>query len=90
MGLFRKEIPNIFTCSKCGYVSKKWLGRCPACGTFDTFADSSEKKKDQPPEPQKGIVKETIIERQVFVIRCAYCGNVYPAEKQKCPSCGGR
>lgn len=27
-----------FHCSHCGYQSVKWLGRCPNCGEWDTFA----------------------------------------------------
>ncbi len=28
-----------FVCAECGYVSPKWLGRCPACGKFNTLAE---------------------------------------------------
>ena len=28
-----------FCCSGCGYQSVKWLGRCPNCGEWDTFAE---------------------------------------------------
>ena len=28
-----------FVCSECGYVSPKWLGRCPDCGKFNTMAE---------------------------------------------------
>jgi DNA repair protein RadA/Sms len=27
-----------FSCSECGYRSVKWLGRCPNCGAWDSFA----------------------------------------------------
>ena len=28
-----------FVCSECGAVSPRWLGRCPACGKFNTMAE---------------------------------------------------
>lgn len=30
---------NIFFCSNCGYESPKWLGKCPACGEWNTFVE---------------------------------------------------
>lgn len=26
-----------FVCRECGYQTVKWLGRCPSCGSFDSF-----------------------------------------------------
>jgi DNA repair protein RadA/Sms len=28
-----------YVCSECGYDSAKWLGKCPACGRWDTFKE---------------------------------------------------
>ncbi len=28
-----------FFCQQCGYESAKWLGKCPACGAWNTFAE---------------------------------------------------
>lgn len=28
-----------FVCSECGYSSPKWLGRCPSCGAWNSFAE---------------------------------------------------
>ena len=33
----------MFICSKCGYKSVKWLGRCPVCNSWESF---SEEKKN--------------------------------------------
>lgn len=30
---------TIFTCQKCGYQSAKWLGRCPDCAEWNSFAE---------------------------------------------------
>ncbi len=31
-----------FRCQNCGYQSLKWLGRCPTCGQWDSFAEHQE------------------------------------------------
>jgi len=28
---------TVFVCNECGYESSKWLGKCPACGNWNTF-----------------------------------------------------
>lgn len=35
----KKQRP-IHTCSECDYVSPKWLGRCPECGSWGTLQES--------------------------------------------------
>jgi len=30
-----------FVCNECGYVSPKWLGRCPDCGKFNTLTEEA-------------------------------------------------
>lgn len=30
---------NVFTCQSCGYQSPKWLGRCPDCSKWNSFAE---------------------------------------------------
>jgi len=36
-----------FVCSECGYRSVKWLGRCPSCGQWDSFAQASALKAEE-------------------------------------------
>ena len=31
---------NIYTCTECGDISPKWLGKCPACGAWNTLIES--------------------------------------------------
>ncbi len=31
-----------FVCTECGYESAKWMGRCPSCGTWNTFREVRE------------------------------------------------
>ena len=32
-----KKTATVFVCNSCGYESTKWLGKCPACGEWNTF-----------------------------------------------------
>lgn len=34
-----------FVCSHCGYETIKWLGKCPDCGEWNTFAEELREKK---------------------------------------------
>jgi len=36
---------TIFTCSQCGHEAGRWLGRCPGCGTYNSFEESIVDKK---------------------------------------------
>ncbi len=33
------KVKNVFFCQSCGYESPKWLGRCPGCGEWNSFAE---------------------------------------------------
>ena len=32
-----KKSTTVFVCNGCGYESSKWLGKCPACGEWNSF-----------------------------------------------------
>jgi DNA repair protein RadA/Sms len=36
---------TVFFCKECGYESAKWLGQCPACKSWDAFAEEPVVKK---------------------------------------------
>lgn len=41
---------TVYFCQSCGYEAPKWLGKCPACGEWNTFAEEKitvSKKSDQ-------------------------------------------
>ena len=38
---------TIFVCNECGYESSKWLGKCPACGAWNTFFEQKITKAKQ-------------------------------------------
>ena len=30
---------TVFVCKECGYVTQKWMGRCPQCGSWNTLIE---------------------------------------------------
>jgi DNA repair protein RadA/Sms len=44
------KIKTTYFCQSCGQQSAKWLGRCPACGEWNTFVEELVQKD----EPEKG------------------------------------
>ena len=56
---------NIFVCSQCGYVSKKWLGRCPECESWNTMEEEApprEQSKSSERARVDGAKAELLIE----------------------------
>lgn len=39
------KIKTKFVCQSCGYISAKWLGRCPNCNEWNTFVEEVEEVK---------------------------------------------
>lgn len=37
---------SVFYCQSCGYESAKWLGKCPSCESWNTFAEEIVSKED--------------------------------------------
>jgi DNA repair protein RadA/Sms len=42
------KIPTLFECQSCGYSSAKWLGRCPDCGSWNSFVEEKRVLKPKP------------------------------------------
>ena len=36
------KVKTSFVCSKCGYTTAKWLGRCPDCGAWNTMNEETQ------------------------------------------------
>ncbi len=43
-----KKEASCFVCAQCGFVSRKWLGRCPDCGAWDSLAEERERAMARP------------------------------------------
>ena len=39
-----KNTQTVFVCNECGYESSKWLGKCPACNSWNTFFEQKIEK----------------------------------------------
>ncbi len=37
----------IYQCTECGYTTSKWMGKCPECGEWNSFAEKQEKNGSQ-------------------------------------------
>jgi DNA repair protein RadA/Sms len=35
----KAKMTTVFFCNECGYESSKWMGQCPACRAWNTFAE---------------------------------------------------
>ena len=42
------KIKKAFFCKNCGYNAPKWLGRCPACGEWNTFTEEVVARESGP------------------------------------------
>jgi DNA repair protein RadA/Sms len=47
------KIKTAFFCTNCGYESTKWLGKCPACNTWNTFVEEVVQKNNAQPQVWK-------------------------------------
>lgn len=56
----KKKEQQLFVCGQCGYESRKWLGRCPDCGQWDSLTEQqrpvavSARRKVSTPESLSG------------------------------------
>ncbi len=73
MGKKRKET-TVFYCQECGYESTKWLGKCPGCGSWNTFVQekiirgntgNGKVKNTVQPQPLKTIQGGVQLQRLV-------------------------
>jgi len=48
---------SIFICQECGAESPKWIGHCPACGSWNTYV---EEKVSRTPKGEKTIMRGDI------------------------------
>lgn len=44
----------VFVCQACGHASAKWLGRCPECGSWNSFSEEWV-AKERPVERPRGL-----------------------------------
>ena len=53
---------SIFVCLECGYESLRWLGKCPACNTWNTFL---EEQKENTSNSVKNVINKKILQGEM-------------------------
>lgn len=46
-----KKEKTVYFCQECGFESSKWMGQCPACHTWNSFAEEKVKTKSVSSSP---------------------------------------
>ncbi len=70
-----KKATTVFVCNECGYESSKWLGKCPACGTWNSFfeekvASSSTGSSSKNKKDTSEIIKlNEVVKKETFRIK---------------------
>ncbi len=52
---------TVFFCKECGFESAKWVGQCPGCKQWDTFAEEPVLKKSTKPAGIKNTSEPVLI-----------------------------
>lgn len=68
------KVKTAFFCKNCGYESPKWLGRCTACGAWNSFTEEVVERKDD---------KQTHYSFQVEKSSCISVSDIEYRENQR-------
>lgn len=52
------KVKKAYFCKNCGFEAPKWLGRCPACGEWNTFAEEVISYSTAPSKSVVGIASQ--------------------------------
>jgi len=55
---------TVYECIECGYKSAKWLGKCPACGSWESFVEVKETKSQTTAAKKSPVLKFDEIEKE--------------------------
>ena len=72
-----------------------WVGRVMRRGAERRererqAAERAAAARARPASVERHVEKERVIERQVLVMRCAYCKKLTPADLSACSECGAK
>ena len=56
-----KKNTTVFVCNECGYESPKWLGKCPACGEWNSFFEEKVASSSGSSSKDKAKVKSEVV-----------------------------
>lgn len=60
---------SIFFCQNCGNQSPKWIGKCPACGEWNTYAEEVIDKAEEKLKEKRGFASKKNEEPQPVAIK---------------------
>ncbi len=55
-----------YFCQNCGAESPKWIGKCPACGEWNTYVEEVVAKKTDKSNPISNIIGESVSKPQLI------------------------
>jgi len=55
---------TVYECIECGYKSAKWMGKCPACGSWESFIEVNESKSKKTSSKPSKVLKFEEIEKE--------------------------
>jgi len=55
---------TVYECIECGYKSAKWMGKCPACGSWESFIEVNEGKSKKTSSKPSKVLKFDEIEKE--------------------------
>ena len=58
-----KKAKTVYVCSECDYQSAKWLGRCPGCGSWNTFTEETYESESPASAPSGASRRQTMLVR---------------------------
>lgn len=59
------KIKTMFYCQNCGAQSSKWIGKCPACGEWNTYVEEVIQRDDDKNELH-GFVIDSIAKPELI------------------------
>jgi len=52
------KVKSVFTCQTCGYQTPKWLGKCPDCNSWNSFAEEDYSQPAPKSNERNSLYKE--------------------------------
>ncbi|MBR5877111.1 MAG: AAA family ATPase, partial [Alistipes sp.] len=53
------KVKKAYFCKECGFEAPKWLGRCPACGEWNTFSEEVISSSSSPSKSLSASAQQT-------------------------------
>lgn len=63
------KVKKIFACTNCGATSPKWIGKCPACGEWNTYQEEIITKATPQEEKKKAWKKSGVFQNNPSPVR---------------------